>query len=82
MRVKLKHLYRMQNIKKKNKLFDYIPIRMSDEGTLRNCSKILGISLDTSFEWNKKVFGSIQVKEAGVMDGIVELIVFQDEIYG
>ncbi|HPS72056.1 MAG TPA: hypothetical protein PLM70_07365 [Bacteroidales bacterium] len=70
----------LQNIKKKNKLFDYIPMRMSEEGTLRNCSKILGISLDTSFEWNKKVFGSIQVKEAGVMDGIVELIVFQDEI--
>lgn len=70
----------LQNIKKKNKLFEYIPLRMSDKGTLRECSKTLKISLDTSFEWNKKVFGSIQAKENEQMDGIIELIVVQDEI--
>jgi transposase-like protein len=70
----------LQNIKKKNKLFEYIPLRMSDGGTLRYCSDMLGISLDTSFEWNKKVFGSIQENLPNGMDGIIELIIVQDQI--
>lgn len=67
-------------VKKKNKLFDYIPLRMSNGGTLRFCSEMLGISLDTSFEWNKKVFGSIQENLPDGMDGVIELILVQDQI--
>ena len=70
----------LQNIKKKNKLFEYIPIRMSEEGSLRMCSKIIGISLDTSFEWNKKVFGSLRENLPNGIDGIVELIVVEDKV--
>ncbi len=67
-------------VKKKNKLFQYIHLRMSDGGTLRFCSDMLGISLDTSFEWNKKVFGSIQENLPDGMDGVIELILVQDQI--
>ena len=70
----------LQNIKKKENLFKYIPLRMSDYGTLRFCSEILGISLDTSFEWNKKIFGSLQNIVPAEMNGIVELIVVQETI--
>lgn len=70
----------LQNIKKKNKLFEYIPLRMSDDGTLRFCSEILGVSLDTSFEWNKKLFGSLQEIVPEEMGGVVELIVVQENI--
>jgi transposase-like protein len=70
----------LQNIKKKNKLFEYISLRMSDDGTLRFCSAILGISLDTSFEWNKKLFGSLQEIVPDQMGGIIELIVVQETI--
>ncbi len=69
----------LQNIKKKNKLFEYIPLKMSEEGSLRMCSKVIGISLDTSFEWNKKVFGSLQENLSTGMEGIVELIVVEDK---
>lgn len=69
----------LQYIKKKNKFFEYIPIRMSEGGSLRMCSKILGISLDTSFEWNKKVFGSLQENIPEGMEGILELIIIEDK---
>jgi transposase-like protein len=70
----------LQNVKKKKILFDYIPLRMDDGGTLRICSELLGISLNTSFEWNKKIFGSIELVIPHELEGIIELVVVQDKI--
>lgn len=69
----------LQYQKLKNKLFDYITIRTSDCGTLRFCSKSIGISLNTSFEWNKKIFGSMEKTSHQEMDGIVELNIFEEK---
>jgi transposase-like protein len=70
----------LQNVQKKKILFDYISLRMSDGGTLRFCSELLGISLDTAFEWNKKLFGSLEQIVPKEFEGIIELIIVQEKI--
>jgi len=70
----------LQYLKLKKKLFDYIPLRMEQSGSLRNCSQTLKISLNTSFEWNKKLFGSMQKIIPNKLDGIVEITIFHKKI--
>ena len=70
----------VQNLKLKNKLFNYIPLRMEQSGSLRNCAKSLNISLNTSFEWNKKLFGSIEKIIPNELPGIVETIIVKKDI--
>jgi len=70
----------LQDIKKKNQFFEYIPLRLDENGTLRACSKQLKISLNTAFEWNKKLLGSIQEVIPQELDGIIELNIFENQI--
>lgn len=70
----------LQYLKLKKKLFEYIPLRMDQSGSLRHCSETLKISLNTSFEWNKKLFGSMEKIIPSTLDGIVEIMILQKKI--